>query len=174
MSVLVEAISVIVPLTVLEAKYPGGAAQYERDCPNATYCADEHLSRVGFMAPEDVGIYVGRLERLGLLHVHESRAVDFVVVDQLKGPTTQCDWIEGGKHPDGYSAVWRAGTVPGWFAHPKGWKPGQSSQLTFTPNEEAEERFLRLARDRGLETLLDYKTGKQVYIGRVDPPSEKL
>jgi len=172
MSVLVEAISVVVPIPVLEAVYPGGVAQYERDCPNGTFCADEHLTRVGFMAPAEVRAFVERLESLGLVHLRDRQAVDLVVVDQVHGPTSPCDWIDGGKHPDGYSAVWRAGTVPGWFAHPKGWQLGQSTQLLLSPNSEAEERFLGLCRDNDLETVLDYKTGKQLYIGRVRPRDE--
>jgi hypothetical protein len=172
MSVLVEAISVVVPIPVLEAAYPGGLAQYERDCPNGTFCADEQLTRIGFMTPADVGAFVERLESLGIVHQRDGRAADLVVVDQIHGPTSQCDWIEGGRHPDGYSAVWRAGTVPGWFAHPKGWRIGQSSQLIFAPDAEADERFLRLARDKNLETVLDYETGKQLYIGRVRRPAD--
>jgi hypothetical protein len=169
MSVLVEAISVIVPITVLEAKYPGGVAQYERDCPNATYCADEHLTRVGFMAPADTLAFVERLERLGLVHLRDGRAVDIVVVDQLRGPTSVCDWIAAGRHADGYAAAWLAHTVPGWFAHPKGWTVDQSAQMRFVSNEEADERILGLSRDENLETVLDYETGKQLYIGRVRP-----
>jgi hypothetical protein len=74
MCVLVEAISVVVPIAVLEKKYPRGAAQYERDCPNGTYCADEHLTRVGFMVPGDVGAFVERLSRLGLVFQLDGRS----------------------------------------------------------------------------------------------------
>jgi hypothetical protein len=51
---------------------------------------------------------VERLESLGIVHQRDGRAADLVVVDQIHGPTSQCDWIEGGRHPDGYSAVVRA------------------------------------------------------------------
>jgi hypothetical protein len=173
MSVLIEAISVIVPRLVLEAKYPGGVSQYEQDCPNGTYCADEHLSRVGFMAPPDARGFIEGLEQLGFIHVKHGQAVDLVVVDQFRGPTTRCDWIEGGRYPNEYSAVWLAGTIPGGFVHPSGWRVGQSSKMHFTPNSEVDERFVRLAREKNLETLLDYKTGKQVYVGRVPSPSDK-
>lgn len=166
MSVLAEAISVIIPCSVLESKYPGGAAQYARDCPNATYCVDDHLTRVGFMAPADVRSFVERLQQVGLVHTRDGQAVDLVIVDQVQGPTA-CNWLEGGRHPDGYSAVWLAGTVPGWLSHPKGWKIRQSAELHFSANDKAESRFLGLSRDGNLETVLDFKTGKQVYVGRV-------
>jgi hypothetical protein len=168
MSVLVEAISVIVPRVVLEAKYPGGTAQYQRDCPNRTYCADEHLTRIGFMAPADVQEFVSALEKVGLVHQRDGQALDLVVVDQRRGPTTPCRWVEAGRHPDGYSAAWLAGTIPGWFAHPKGWTVQNSKQLELSTTEEAEQRFLRIAREKNVETLLDYFTGKQMYMGRTN------
>ena len=71
MSIVIEAISVVVPIAVLESKYPGGAARYESDCPNGTYCADEHLSRIGFMVPADVRAFVEHLSHLGLVHQDE-------------------------------------------------------------------------------------------------------
>jgi len=167
MCVLVEAISVVVPIVVLERKYPGGAAQYERDCPNGTYCADENLARVGFMVPGDVGAFVERLSRSGLVFQLDGRSVDIVVVDQLHGPTTLCDWLESGRHPDGYSAAWLAGIEAGALAHPPGWTPAQSAAMKFVPNESARDRFLILANEENLDTVLDYETGKQSYRGRV-------
>jgi hypothetical protein len=167
MSVLVEAISVVVATAVLEKKYPGGAAQYERDCPNVTFCADEHLTRIGFMVPGDVGAFVVRLSRLGLVFQRDGRSADIVVVDQLHGPTTLCDWLESGRHPDGYSAAWLAGTEPGALAHPPGWTPAQSAAMNFVSNESARDRLQVLANEENLETVLDYETGKQVFRGRV-------
>ena len=37
MSVLVEAINVIVRKETLEHKYPGGLQAYEKDCPNKSF-----------------------------------------------------------------------------------------------------------------------------------------
>lgn len=167
MSVLVEAISVIVPIVMVNAKYPGGVDQYSRDCPNKTFCADEHLTRVGFMAPADVRPFVEQLESLGFVHVRDGLAVELVVIDQFQGPTCQCTWIQAGKHPDGYSAAWLAETVPGWFEHPAGWTPEQSRKMQFSPNAEVEGRFLHLGKTGVSDVLLDYQTGKQVYMGRV-------
>jgi hypothetical protein len=169
MSVLVEAISVIVRRSSVESRYPGGNAQYERDCPNRTFCADEHLTRVGFMAPLDVKSFVEQLGKLGFVHVRDGKAIDIAVVDQMHGPTAECDWLEAGKHPDGYAAAWLAGTLPGGFCHPEGWQVGQSSKLTFSPNTEVDERFIRLAREDNVDTLLDLETGRERFIGRVKP-----
>jgi hypothetical protein len=172
MSVLVEAISVIVPLETLRAKYPGGPEAYEDDCPNSTFCRDEHLTRVGFMSPHDVRWFVDQLADLGLEHVRDGRAVDLAVVDQFRGPTTPCDWLEAGKHPDGYAAAWKAGTIPGAFAYPPGWTPQQSRDLHFVSSEEVDERVLELAREDGVDVFLDFKTGKLMYISSPYGPQD--
>lgn len=93
MSVLAEAISVIVPRDVIVRKYPGGLVGYERDCPNRTYCADDHLTRVGFMNPTDVEAFVRRLTSLGFVHLSHGASIDLCVVDQHRGPTAACAWL---------------------------------------------------------------------------------
>lgn len=169
MSVLIEALSVVVLRASVDARYPGGVAAFERDCPNATYCADEHLARVGFMTPADVEHFVRGMVRTGLVHVRDGQAVDIVVVDQLQGPTTQCDWIEGGRHPDGYSAAWLAGTMPGGLATPRGWTAVQSTQMKFVPSADVDRRMLGLTKDGDIDVVLDLETGREGFIGRVPP-----
>jgi hypothetical protein len=53
MAVLNEGYSVVVRNATIAAKYPGDMAAYQRECPNATFCADDHVSRVGFMVLQD-------------------------------------------------------------------------------------------------------------------------
>jgi hypothetical protein len=166
-SVLAEALSVIVRRSTLETKYPGGVEGYRRDCPNATFCADKHLTRIAFMVPPDVQRWIDHLTRAGLIFVVNKQAVDFVVVDQRQGPTVPCSWIEGGRHPDGYSAVWLAGTIPGELEHPPRWTPAQSKSLGFISNAEVAERVLAIGRVGSTDVFLDFKTGKEVYVGRV-------
>jgi hypothetical protein len=88
----VEAISVIVRISTIEQKYKGGLAQYRRDCPNKTFCADKHLTRVGFMVPPDVEQYVLGLEQQGFIFQREGSFVDIAIVDQRQGFTAVCDW----------------------------------------------------------------------------------
>jgi hypothetical protein len=52
------------------------------------------------------------------------------------------------------------------MAAPASWTVDQSSQLTFIPNDEAATRTLLLGRQKGMDVLLDFKTGKVVYVGR--------
>ncbi len=67
MAVLIEGISVVVPVDVLEEKYPGGLDAYANDCPNQTFCCDGELTRVGFMTPVDVGLDKHKLKPEKLL-----------------------------------------------------------------------------------------------------------
>jgi len=168
MSVLAEAMSVIVPREVLDTKYPGGLAAYHAACPNETFCTDEHLTRVGFMSPADVEAYVRRLESYGLVYLRGGMAIDLCVVDQHRGPTTQCDWIDGGKHADGYAAVWLAGADPSTMYAPIHWSPEQSGELGFVASKDAADRMIGLAKDEGIETMLDLNTGREVSVGRAE------
>ncbi len=96
MAVLVEGISVIIRREAIAEKFPGGWDAFVCDVPNRTLCADDKLTRIGFMSPEDVKAYVEDLERHGLIYLENENAIDLVVVDQIRGPTTQCEWIEFG------------------------------------------------------------------------------
>jgi hypothetical protein len=166
-SVLAEALSIIVRRTTLQATYPGGVEAYQRACPNATFCADKNLTRIGFMVPADVERWLGHLQNAGLTFMLAGIAADIAVVDQFKGATTPCPWLEGGRSPKGYSAVWLAGTEPGELAHPPGWTPSQSASLKFVGNKEVADRVLHMKSVPGMDILLDFKSGKEVYVGRV-------
>jgi hypothetical protein len=169
MSVLAEAINVIVRRSTLERKYLGGVAQYERDCPNGTFCMDAQLTRVGFMAPPDVQAFVERLTRLGLVFHDGEQFVDIAVVDEYQGPMAPCSWLQGGRHPAGFTAVWHVGADPSPMACPAGWQIGQSSKLNFVPTSQFASRLLPLAKEGALDVVLDYSTGRQLYIGRTSP-----
>lgn len=94
MAVLVEGISVLVRKEAIEAKMPGGWKRFLLHVPNQTLCHDEKLARVGFMNPQDVGEFIDELAELGLTFLDEGKATDLVVCDQLRGPTTECDWLQ--------------------------------------------------------------------------------
>jgi len=67
MSVLAAAFSVVISVETLNRKYPGGAIQYARDCPNQTFCSDGLLTRVGLMTTDDMLSFVRSLEHHGLV-----------------------------------------------------------------------------------------------------------
>jgi hypothetical protein len=53
MTVLVEAISVIIRRKAIDKNFPGGWDDFVKDVPNQTLCADDKLAQVGFMSPQD-------------------------------------------------------------------------------------------------------------------------
>lgn len=121
------------------------------------------------MAPEDVGAFVRYLSAHDLQHVRNGSSADISVVDQFRGPTVPCEWLEVRLLDEGYSIAWLAGTEPRLLAHPVGWTPERSRSLRFVGTDESEERLLRLGTRDKVDILLDYDTGKQVYMGRVKP-----
>jgi hypothetical protein len=124
MSVLCEAISVVVPRDVLDRLWPGGVEEYAASAPNRTYCADGHLTRVGFMHPNDVSHHIDTLRAAGLTPTDDDVFVDLVVVDQFGGPTLPCPWIAWAR-TEGVARAWLIDTDPGELATPSVWEPTQ-------------------------------------------------
>lgn len=184
MAVLVEAISVITRRDAIYAKYPGGWAAYVRAAPNGTFCYDDDLARIGFMAPQDVQAFINHLMESGLTFLVDNKAQDIAVVDQQRGRTTECEWLEFAKLPFGkaggrVSACWffdepriSAGVhLPGKsinLATPPGWKfeESLSHRFGFIPNDMVENRLQFLGKNNGVNVFLDLETGKEVYVGQ--------
>jgi hypothetical protein len=93
MAVLVEGISVVIRVERIKGSARGGWEGFLATVPNRSLCTDGELARVGFMAREDVAAYLAQLQHAGLVHLLGGEAVDFVVVDQLRGPASRCDWV---------------------------------------------------------------------------------
>jgi hypothetical protein len=99
MAVLVEGISVIVRRDAIDRSYNGGWPAFRASAPNATLCTDDELARVGFLTPGETESYVTRLEKSGLVFQGQVGAVDLAIVDQQRGLTTPCTWLEFGRFP---------------------------------------------------------------------------
>ena len=97
MAVLIEAISVVVKCEAIEEKFDGGWKAFVDSIPNATFCSDGELARIGFLDPADVQTYIGFLEASGLQIIADSEFIDGAVIDQQHGPTLRCDWLEFAK-----------------------------------------------------------------------------
>lgn len=91
--VLVEGFSVLVRVDAIHRRLPGGWPAFRALVPNRTLCADAELARVGFMGEDEAMGFADKLEKLGLKHLWEGRAIDMVVVDQVRGPLAPCDWL---------------------------------------------------------------------------------
>ena len=184
MAVLAEAISVIVRKSSVEKHLKGGHSAFLKVVPNASLCSDEELFRVGFMRPDDVEHFVGMLTAMGLTFQEYGKCIDLVVVDQMKGSTLPCEWLQFARVPfDGperkVSMCWCfEGEKMGTGLHlksrsmplsvPDGWEyEGSISQkIGFVPNSDVEERLEFLREEDGLMVYRDRDTGKEVYVGR--------
>ena len=173
MAVLVEGISVIVRHTTLEAKYPGGWQAFATEVPNHTLCSDTEIARVGFMAPNDVESYVSHLETYGLRFLVDGECDEIAVVDQLRGPTLPCDWLEFGhtcmSGTSNHCAACRLlGSRSDCLYTPEGWvfEGSLSDRPNLVPTSQVDQTMKFLRHENGLDVYLDRRTGKEVYVGR--------
>jgi hypothetical protein len=127
-SVLIEALCVVLKASAVAGKYPGGWEAFARAAPPGTLCADGELVRVGFMRPQDVQDFIAALSRHGFVHLRDGKARDLVVVDQTGGLRTPCDWAEFARvawagDPSRKVAVCRRpGSTLEQVLTPEGWK----------------------------------------------------
>lgn len=104
MAVALEFIDFIVPISIIQAKYPGGWDEclHEHEPlmgPGGRVWHDEHLLRDGAMNPRDIEELIGWWQERGLEPYDftggSRRWKDVCVVEHmLGGPTLSCDWIE--------------------------------------------------------------------------------
>jgi hypothetical protein len=173
MSVLIEAISVVVLRETIARRYDGGWPSFVANAVNRTLCADSEVARLGFMHPDDVSAYVAHLERRGFVFLGPTgEAVDIVVVDQLEGPTTPCRWIEffHQELPNGgvvSAARLRGSQEKGLFC-PDGWtfEHSLSKEHTFIPGTDLPKNMAFTGVEGNTFTIVDEVTGEELYIGR--------
>ncbi|MDQ1305366.1 MAG: hypothetical protein QG671_1197 [Actinomycetota bacterium] len=161
---LCECINVVVPVEVIERRIPGGVVGYRRSVPNATFCSDGSLTRVGFMTPLDTQMWAEEVQSFGVRFLDEDGAfVEMAVVDGLSGLTCPCPWL----HLDIIDTVmwaWLAGMPSGELVVPAGWERPEEGSMRFIPNEEMEG--LPVVARSGIDVLADPETGEPVYVGR--------
>jgi hypothetical protein len=141
MAIAMECFNTIVRKSVIAEKYPGGLAQCKEDC-GATFIEDEYLIRGGAMNWFDVERGIRHFEKFGIRYLDENgRAVDIVVVDMIRGPTTPCDWIEFDTGVEG-PRCWLRGTSPGALSKPN--RPNPEDDVFFAFNKNG--TILRIGR----------------------------
>ena len=181
MAVLIEVISVVVRRDAIDRTFDGGWRAFVSSVPNATLCTDDQLVRVGFMEPKAVEKFVKVLEAAGLVFLRPGKCVDIAVVDQQRGPTMPCEWLEFARIPFGKpggraAACWlfegprlAAGIhFPGKsidLATPNGWtfEGSISERFSFVPNEDVGVRLKYLRTEGGLDVFLDTSAGREVF-----------
>lgn len=175
MTVLAEGISVVVRADVIARLMNDDWSEFVAIAPNATLCCDNELARVGFMDPKDVEAFVHHLESRGFRYLENGTALDLVVVDQQRGPTVKCEWIECLRYrcsANGETALGcrLIGGKEDKFFTPDGWQfEGSLSQkFGFQPSASVDPRYRFLRNEGGLDVYLDITTGKEVFVGRTE------
>lgn len=170
MAVLIEAISVVVKADRLLNAF-GSFDAFKKDVPNLTLAADDELARVGFMTPEDVANYVQQLERRGLVHLFNGVAMDIVVMDQMRGSSSPCEWVEFG-HVDikgrRVAAARRTGSKSSQIVTPEGWvvEGSLSETFGFVPSGQEGKSLRFLRHENGVDVFWNALTSTVVYVGR--------
>jgi hypothetical protein len=102
MAIALEFIDFVVPISVIEEKYPGGWKQCLYDHAGSVGRAiwhDEHLFRAGAMAPAGIEYLVNKWSSIGFtpMELNDGKQVwkDVCVVEGMfSGPTLPCEWLE--------------------------------------------------------------------------------
>ena len=176
MTILIEAISIVVRCDALERLGPDGLDHFYSSIPNQTYYSDGRLARVGFMEEEDALDFVAVMESLGLVHLEADVPADFTIVLQGETDSVPCKWLERfkvecrGNMLDVAAFVDDEGNVyleedPGDFVAPDDWSPERG--LVYHQSRD-DLTYLRSQHSDGGGILDHYRSpdGQIVYIGR--------
>ena len=176
MAVLVEGFSVIVLKEALERNFPGGLDAYQGQVPNGTYCADEQLCRVAFMAQADAMAHARILVSAGLQDPLDGSSPELAIVSAAAGHLVPCGWLElqARWYPSGGQQVGvMVAKLPGadvtQFSAPAGWHPAPMNLIS--PEDlVATYELVNVDRKGGgsVETYRHRQTGDLIYIGRPD------
>lgn len=163
MSILVEALTLVMRRTTLNASYPGGAEAMlawlaEEDVQARWVVADEFLVAASFLTKEIYPVVDALIER-GFLFSENDGNQDVLVVDALLGLPSHTSWLEWAP-PKGeqFSVCWLAGTSPGELAIPEGHTPGLNAPMR--ANIRWDPDMIRLGAEADSEFWLNTRTGR--------------
>ena len=176
MTILIEAISIVLRCDSLERLSPEILDQFYSSIPNQTYCSDGRLARVAFLDNQDANGFILFLETLGLVHLQDEESVDFTIALQGHKDSSRCGWLERfeiesqGTMVDVAAYVDAQGNIylekeSGGFIAPDSWsldqeiiRYGSRNELTYVKSKCLNERGI-IDHYRALD-------GRIVYVGR--------
>jgi hypothetical protein len=165
MGVLIEAENVLIRNATVEQRLPGGMQEYERRCPNDTFCMDGQICRVGFMVIADAVSYIHHLESLGFARPTSEGSPEVALINEVTGFVLPCDWLElnwidlGGDAPT--AVAWLRGTALSQLVAPPDWKPGKMIQIA--AKELSEHEFL--GTEESVDSFRDTVAGRTAVCG---------
>ena len=163
MSVLIEAMTLVVARHALDRALPGGTAAFLQSAaarPDVRYAiADAHLVAVSTLAPAALDALKNQLAPYGIHHRDGGAAV---LVDMEMGPLGLCAWLTVRRHPHGLTiaAHRRIAAQAPRLVTPRAWRPTQSWQLARTDlRDDPAAQLLYLGGAHGRAQHLDFRTG---------------
>jgi hypothetical protein len=81
-----------------------------------------------------------------------------------------CDWLVVERHRHGFTQAWETHYDPGELHAPQGWRLEQSWRLERSDVRAGSDDWLRLAESDGIETWIDFSTGRMTRGLSQDPP----
>jgi hypothetical protein len=171
MSVLIQAMTVLIPVAALKRSFPGGLEGFRAAAPNSTFRSDGVLVAVDFMLPRDAEVFVQILRREGLEHLRAGECVDIALADVQRGVINPCRWLEVRTDDYGNTVAVKVGAPHRPLAVPRNWRPGNTLTFVPTPPEE-----LPVDEETGLRYMID-GNGRKLYLGQRfedDDPQSRL
>jgi hypothetical protein len=179
MSLLIEGISIVTQKATIIDKYRGGFRQYAEDCPNSTFCADEHLTAIMFETLDDAYRWTRRLEIHGLVFIKKGYFAEIAMVEQIIGPYFwKCNWLRFFRARAKYfnfdldikakiSVCRMAGKQFGKLAMPENpnLSDSLSTQTRYVGRKEY-SRFQFIEYKDDFEVFLDNETGEEICFER--------
>ena len=137
MSLVIEAIYLLVRVSTINERLAGGLEAFKTLCPNKTYATDGELAGCGFMSIEDLNHFAVRLVENGFSREIDEPYSDMVLADMkdgLRAPTSWCvfERIPYPGRPGLTLATARlvGGSVEGFKAY-DGWNPERNMNLDY-------------------------------------------
>lgn len=175
-SVLIEALALVVPKRVLDVSYPGGIPAFvdalqSADHPPRFVCdGDARLVVASYFDPDHLVHAAESLVAHGIVWVDDGKCVEIACVDQECGPTMPCDWLVVERHRHGFTHAWKTHFDPGDLEVPQGWRLEQSWRLERSDVRAGSEDWLRLDEVDGIETWIDFSTAQMTQGLSQNPP----
>ena len=137
MSVLIEALCLVVKRSVLDATVPGGTDGFLAHCAEqegVRYAiADDHVTAICAFEPDVLSAIIGYLLDHDLTEYGEDEMPSgYQVIDMETGPTRDFPWLTVVSHRHGLTEAWMSDAAPGPLVVPDGWTPEDSWSLTRT------------------------------------------
>jgi len=147
--------------TVVEERLIGGVDTYKRLCPNATFCTDGFICRVGFMDLDDAKSFISQITESSFFK-GGSPTGDFIIVDSALGLTSHPSWLVFGNY-QGVPVVCLKGTE-----QTKLFIPETEINSTFEAIsvKDLKEMYDFVGVQAHVEHYVHKVTGRHIYIGR--------